>query len=66
MSEPGLLPLSPREARWLDSPDGMARLLWRRYHRALRLAVRAEIAQLDHEVLWGDPRAERPLGILHF
>ena len=57
---------SRADRRLLERPGGMARLLWRRYYRALRLAVRAEIAQLGHELMWGRPtQSGEPRGILN-
>lgn len=57
--------ITDKEARLIDTPGGMARVLWYRLWRNLRLAMRAEAAQMEHEILYGNPRAEMPRGILN-
>jgi len=59
------LPFTFRELRLLDTPGGMARVLWRRYHRSIRLWWRAEMAQREHDILYGTgDRSKDPVGIL--
>jgi len=59
-------PFTCREEQLLDTPGGMARVLWYRYWRNLRLYMRAEAAQIEHDILYGtgDP-TKMPIGILH-
>ena len=43
----------------------MARWIWRRLYRELRLLARAQDAELNHHIMWGDPEKIAPRGILN-
>ena len=60
------LAITRREEQMLATTEGMARFFWRRYYRTLRLFLRAEAAQIDHDIMCGtgDP-TKMPVGILH-
>jgi hypothetical protein len=61
---PGVL--TRAELRLLDTPGGVARLVWRLLHREMRLQCRAATAQLDHDIMWGRPSVHgEPRGILN-
>jgi len=57
--------MTARDVRLLDRPDGVHRLFWRLYYRALRLHWRAEAAAFEHRIMYGDPSKTVPRGILH-
>ncbi len=60
------LPFTPHEIRLLNTPEGVARVLWRRYYRAIRLWWRAENARREHEILYGTgDYSKEPVGILN-
>ena len=60
------LPMTERERALAATAGGMARIVWRRYYRNVRLWWRAQCARVEHETIHGtgDPTQE-PVGLLN-